>query len=126
MERKSTITEDNVLNNLSLGSHVLKLIVTDNQGATGEATLTITVVEANKKPILSFTKPVNNQVFEEGTSVVINVAASDPNTNGSIVGVELYLDGTFIREETLASYDWNPANHPEDVHLTTFLLETIH
>lgn len=56
-------------------------------------------------PSLSFTKPLNNQNIEEGTTIVVNVAADDED--GEIDNVKLFLNGTLVRQENVAPYDWN-------------------
>lgn len=56
-------------------------------------------------PDVSFNYPVDGDVFPFGESFAVQVAASD--RDGSISGVELFLDGQFIRREISAPYDWS-------------------
>lgn len=59
---------------------------------------------SNQAPSVSFTKPVNGDTYEEGVTLVANVAATD---DGEVDNVKLYLNGSLVRQENVSPYDWN-------------------
>lgn len=59
----------------------------------------------NKAPQVSFTKPGNGTSYKIGSSITANVSASD--SDGDITKVELFINGSLIRVEKNAPYDWN-------------------
>ncbi len=99
------------LNNASVGDHTLKAVATDNDGATTEATISITVngTTSNVAPTVSITSPVNNAEFEEENDITIEAAASD--SDGTITKVEFFDGAIKLGEDTTApySYDWRGA-----------------
>lgn len=67
---------------------------------------------SNIKPSVSFISPNNNQTFDEPATIsLVDVAASD--SDGSIANVKLYLNGTFIRQEGKAPYEWTSSKDHE-------------
>ncbi len=58
----------------------------------------------NHAPEVTFTKPLNGDVFDEGVDLIANVQARD---DGAISNVRLYINGTFVRQENFSTYDWN-------------------
>uniref|UniRef100_UPI000F606445 Ig-like domain-containing protein n=1 Tax=Nonlabens xiamenensis TaxID=2341043 RepID=UPI000F606445 len=99
---------DPALQTLSAGTHTLRAVAVDNEGATGEAEITITIIGENENPTVSFATPVDGATFTEGDNIgTVDVTATD--SDGSISNVNLYLDGstTSIRQENGAPYLWN-------------------
>lgn len=64
----------------------------------------------NQAPVVSFTKPLNGDSYEEGTTLIAKVEATD---DGSIANVKLYLNGAFVRQENVSTYDWNHKGQDE-------------
>jgi hypothetical protein len=102
---------DPLLQNMVAGTYTLKAIATDNAGATGEATITITVGSTpppppvNKTPTVAFVQPVAGANFTAPASPYVLVNAGDPD--GTVANVKLYLNGTLVRQENIAPYEWN-------------------
>lgn len=82
-----TNTMDTTVTGLTAGVSVYKLIVTDNQGATGSATVTITVSAApdTTPPTVSITSPLNGATIHDTQLITVN--ASD---NVGIDHVDFY------------------------------------
>ncbi|UXP32773.1 DUF4955 domain-containing protein [Reichenbachiella agarivorans] len=86
---------------LPSGEHVLKVIATDNDGLTAVDELTVI---ANASPALSFLSPTNQQVLDEGVDLIVEVSASDED--GTIVQVDLYMNGKLLRSDTRSPFKW--------------------
>ena len=110
---------DEELQNLSVGTHTLTLIATDNTGNTAEETITIEVVAAPSPITLSFATPSDNQVVTQG---MIGVVANASSTAGSISEVSLFADGNFVRTERVDPYEWG-ASHPNQTAFFFLRLE---
>ena len=67
---------------------------------------------SNIPPVVTFTNPLNNQVLKAPSTLVVGVKASDAD---GINNVQLFINGTLVREEKLAPYDWN--NTGQDILL---------
>lgn len=117
---------DPELASLTPGPHEIRVVAVDNQGNTGEQVININVIEAGT-PMLSFVTPTDGQVFPNGTSVVVEVNATD--SDGSINNVELFLDGNFVRRESIAPYQWGlpTQNDPELANMSpgTYMLKAV-
>lgn len=104
------------MSNLSSGTFTIVAKATDNLGAmTTSAPVTFTV-NANQPSVINVTSFVNNSTVT-GTSVTINVKATDPD--GSITLVE-FLDGTTVIGTSTTrpfTYEWN--NPGEGTHVIT-------
>ncbi len=97
----SDINLDPKLFNLESGEQILKLEAIDDDGISAVASRTII---SNIFPLVSFSNPSNNQMFEFESNVEINVEASD--SDGEIVKVELFINNEFHRAEITAPFDW--------------------
>lgn len=74
---------------LSQGVHVLTLTATDSMGATGTASVTVSVNQAgNQPPVVSITSPLAGQTVFQGTAVTLAATASDPE-DGALTGAAL-------------------------------------
>ncbi len=56
-----------------------------------------------EKPLLNFTNPANNSTIKQNEVLAVNVAATHAT---GVLNVILSLDGTFVRQENIAPYDW--------------------
>ncbi|MFN7118380.1 MAG: carbohydrate-binding protein [Saprospiraceae bacterium] len=64
--------------NLSVGTHVITAKVTDSDGATGQASITIVINEVpNAAPSVTITAPNNNATFTAGTTINFTGTATD-------------------------------------------------
>ncbi len=98
-----------VLNNATVGSHIIKAIATDDKGATSEASVTITVNEiTNVAPTVNITSPVANAQFDAGNIITIEANASD--SDGSVAKVAFFDGNTSIGEDTSAPYSMELTN----------------
>ncbi|MEM1326458.1 MAG: Ig-like domain-containing protein [Bacteroidota bacterium] len=97
---------DSQLDNLSIGTHTLQAIATDNEGATAQQTITfeVTAPPSATAPIVSFVDPTHNAVFDAGTDLYVQVDAQDPN--GQISYVRLWINDELVRQENGAPYEW--------------------
>lgn len=101
-----------MLFNLMPGTHILRLVATDNEGATGEQVITITVT--NTPPVLSFVMPQANESFMLGEDVTVQASASD---DSEVVSVTLYLNNVIQGINNLAPYQWLLSNPPAGTHI---------
>ncbi|MFA9391953.1 MAG: DUF5060 domain-containing protein [Prolixibacteraceae bacterium] len=62
----------------------------------------------NLPPSINFQSPANKEKFSSTTEIGVVANASD--FDGTIVKVALYLNGTLVREEGEAPYEWGAAN----------------
>ncbi len=82
------------------GSKDWVILITKNGTTPGE----------NTPPTVAFADPSGNTSVEVGyTNLAVTVNASD--TDGSVEGVKLYVDGNLIREEVQAPYEWGKGNN---------------
>ncbi|NJL74423.1 MAG: hypothetical protein HC892_04650 [Saprospiraceae bacterium] len=100
---------DVLMRNLRPGNHILKLVATDNEGGTASSSLTI-MVTPNIPPIVSFVRPTTQETIFEGTDLIVEAAASD--SDGTVVKIELFLDGTLVGADVLAPYRWDTSTYP--------------
>ncbi|OQY93813.1 MAG: hypothetical protein B6D37_10140 [Sphingobacteriales bacterium UTBCD1] len=88
-----------VINNLVQGVYQFELTVTDNLGATGKDTVTVTVNPANNQPPTA-TAGVNQNITLPNNTVTLNGSGSDPD--GSI-----------------ASYQWTKISGPSQFSIVS-------
>jgi len=108
---------DDALKNLSAGTHTLRTVATDDEGATAEQTIQIQVTTSsgNALPVVTFIEPEDGDTFPEGTDLYVKVEATDPD--GSIRNVRLYINGDYIRKESIAPYEWGEGTNNNDPEL---------
>lgn len=105
---------DSDLQNLQQGTYLLRAVATDNDGATAEQIIEVTVGEVvvnNNPPTVAFAAPQDNQEFPIGTDLYVRANASD--SDGSLTKVDLFLNGTFVRSDNSAPYEWGDGNQPQ-------------
>ncbi|MEM9445469.1 MAG: Ig-like domain-containing protein [Verrucomicrobiota bacterium] len=111
---------------LAAGAYQLKLIATDNEGATAEATATLTVKAVeNTPPSVSFNDLSELDKIEGYDGIYIEANAID--LDGEIANVELYLDDVFISSDSKPKYNWFGKKDPRLLGLTagTYQLKLI-
>ncbi len=81
---------------LAAGTHTITLTSKDSKGATGTASITLTVVHVNQPPTAAITAPANGSTVTQGASVTFQGSGSDPE-DGVLTGASLVwtssLDG---------------------------------
>jgi hypothetical protein len=85
------------------GEHVLRVTI----GAVDYVNLNYMVFTAvAAPPAITMTAPVNQSVFSVGDSIVMNASATD--TDGNIIGVSFYANGTLLATSNTApfTYTW--------------------
>ncbi|MEM9848508.1 MAG: Ig-like domain-containing protein, partial [Bacteroidota bacterium] len=119
---------DPLLQNLQAGTHTLKAVATDNEGASTESVINITVSDSNT-PIMDITiiTPEEGQTFPTGSNVDVLVEAVD---NSLVKHVVLYLDGIGVRLDDTPPYEWGSSNGNNDTQLQnmqpgTYTIEAI-
>ncbi len=94
------------------GTHVLKVIATDNWNATYTSSLININVTGNPPPVVSITSPSEGQKFTTPTNITINADAYDLS-GGSVTKVDFYYQRygvwTYLDTDTSSpySYTWN-------------------
>lgn len=100
-------------NPLSVGVHQFTAVATDSAGLQGEGTMTL-VVEEVPAPTISFVESeIQLNVGYDALSLSVNTQAAV-----SWVGIErvdLYLNGTLIRDIYDSPYTWGGADFPEEL-----------
>jgi len=103
--------------NVPLGNYTLTAKATDNSGlVTTSAPVHISVVP-NKPPVVSITKPNNNQSFAAPGYIHLEAAASD--TDGRITNVKFYNGTTLLRTEYEYPYTYHWENVPAGTYTIT-------
>jgi len=83
------------------GTDVLTAIVTDNEGATVTSAGVTINIASNPPPSVSITAPTAGASYITGDVVNIAVTATD---NGSVTGVEFFVDGNLLSTDNTAPY----------------------
>jgi len=104
------------LTNLSLGGHSILVKAVDLKGASSSQTVKVTVIDVaveppppgdttvvqeNRKPIITIESPLNNSIINYGNVVTLSVNSSDPDNNLSVI--EYYLDGNRVKAKGVIS-----------------------
>ncbi|WP_309399749.1 polysaccharide lyase family 8 super-sandwich domain-containing protein [Cerasicoccus maritimus] len=110
----NSLETDAALLGLASGSYTLKAVATDDDGATTEESISITVTggPTNQAPVVSFASPINGASIAAPADLGPVVNASD--TDGTVTSVALYLDDVLVRTETIAPYEWGTASPETD------------
>ncbi len=83
------------------GTDVLTAVVTDNEGATVTSAGVTINIASNPPPSVAITAPTAGASFITGDVVNIAVTATD---NGSVTGVEFFVDGNLLSTDNTAPY----------------------
>ena len=108
--------------NVPLGTHTLIAIATDDQGATGTASITFEIT-ANQAPTISLTSPVDGQIFPLQADIPLSAVATD--ADGQVARVDFYGQNTTIPREaplgivTSAPYSLVRPNLPAGRYILT-------
>lgn len=87
----------------STGTYLLQVRATDNLGNVGMSNVEQFIVTQGTPPVVSITSPVNGATIPAGQPVIVTANASD--TDGSVVSVTFFQNGTQIGEpDTQAPY----------------------
>ncbi|MEM7791922.1 MAG: Ig-like domain-containing protein, partial [Verrucomicrobiota bacterium] len=116
-------SKDTELVGLAAGVYEIKVVATDNEGATAEAitNLTVTAVNDNQPPTVSFNDASELDKVEGYEGIYIEADASDPD--GTIDNVRLFLNGVSIRADKKAPYNWFGSKDTELVGLAAGVYE---
>ncbi len=92
------------ITNVTTGNYAIKVVVTDNEGATATATVNVVVgdggsttpppTSGNTAPLVSFTNLSEGQSFEVGSTISVGVSAND--SDGSIVKHQIYVNNSLV------------------------------
>ena len=92
--------------NVAAGTYPLRVVATDNQGATGSSatiSINVTSTQTNTPPTASITAPASGATFTAPASITISANATD---NGSIAQVAFYNGGTLLGTDTSSPYSF--------------------
>lgn len=92
-----------VWNNVPIGSYNITAIATDNAGATG-ASSPITISVINNAPLISITSPLNDATVSAGSSITLDVNATD--SDGSVLKVEFFQGSQKIGESLTTPFSF--------------------
>ena len=93
------------------GSYEAVFEVTDGY-LTDTVSVSITVTPLNHVPIISLFEPADNSVFEEGSTINVNVVASDED--GQSLSYVIKIDGSQV--STASSYAWETGYESAGTH----------
>lgn len=98
---------------LTVGDHVVTLTATDDQGATDDATVSVTV-EENQEPSATIASPSSGDTFGEGAPVELRGSGDDPEDGeltGSSLEWESDLDGSLGGDTLVTVSDLSVGDH---------------
>ncbi len=84
------------------GQHTLKAVVTTTGGVTATSADISITVNVPGTPSVTLSSPQNGAVFQDGDQVTL---AADVTANGSVIsGVEFFVDGTSVGDDSTSPY----------------------
>ncbi|MHA7055797.1 Ig-like domain-containing protein [Aquimarina sp. M1] len=98
------------------GTYTIGAKAIDKEGLSTEVSRTIIIKEetSNQSPNVSFVSPAGNISVQTGyASFEVTVNASD--SDGTISDVKLFVDGSLIRQESIAPYTWGQGNNSSEL-----------
>ncbi|MFT4927463.1 MAG: GH18 family chitinase/chitodextrinase [Phenylobacterium sp.] len=102
------------------GSKTVKVVVTDNDGASAEATLNLTVTTAgNQPPVVSIDTPAADVSLQQGLTLEVLVSASDPDAGDAVSRVDLLVDNAVIATDTSHPYSFTYTADAVGTHTLT-------
>ncbi|MFM1767981.1 MAG: hypothetical protein RJA22_510 [Verrucomicrobiota bacterium] len=100
------------------GAHTLTAAATDNDGATNlSAAVSITATTGNSSPTVAISAPATGASLLSGSNLTVTATAAD--SDGAVVGVEFYVDGTRMAADTNAPYAFTWTNAPLGAYTLT-------
>ena len=118
-------SQDDLLSDLASGSYTLRAVATDDDGETTSTQTSFTISEPNVAPVVTFEQATVTSLTALGS---IEVIANASDLDGSVDSVDLYLDGSLIRTENVAPYNWNNRgqdNALSDLPANTYTLRLV-
>ena len=103
---------DDILENLAVGTYVLKAVATDTGGNIVETSITITVGQGNSGLNLSFAAPLNGADLAVGTDLDVEILTND---NSLVSSIDLFLNNQLVRRERGAPYEWGLDSQPDAI-----------
>ncbi len=91
--------------NVQAGTYILTAKATDDDNlstVSAPVTITVSLPISQQPPVVSLDKPVNGDSFNEGTNVVMEATASDPD--GNVVKVEFWDGGNLLGSDATSPY----------------------
>lgn len=98
------------LANPAVGEHSYRVVVTDQEGATAQATKAVTVTAGNLAPTIAITSPVDATVAAAPFPLAFQVAAAD--ADGSVKSVDYFAGATKLGSSAVAPFGFSFANAP--------------
>ncbi len=98
----------------SKGEHTLEARAYDAAGLAASDKISVTVTDdapQNNAPSVSFSTPLRQEIFPTGSDVFVKAIAEDGD--GAVANVKLYLNGSLVREESRAPYEWGSVSQDD-------------
>jgi len=96
------------LSNLVEGVYSFRFKVTDNDGNIATDLVTVKVLPANAKPVISLVSPANNALIAAGDQIVLTANASD--ADGTISKVQFFRGNVLLNEMDNGPYTFTISN----------------
>ncbi|MCM2680698.1 BNR-4 repeat-containing protein [Echinimonas agarilytica] len=100
-------------NPLGIGSHTFTVVATDNEGETGEDSMTL-IVKERPAPAVRFLES-DIELIEGYAALSVTVEIDAAENAAEVVSVGLYLNNTLIRETYEAPYSWGNEAYPSEL-----------